>query len=52
MIIFLLISAAVVLLAHKFVMTSVNNYEYYGSNTSRQEWINFERERLGQDLFK
>jgi hypothetical protein len=52
MFIFLIISAAVILLAHKFVMTSVNNYEYYGSNTARQEWINFEREKLGRNLFQ
>jgi len=49
---FVISAAALVILAHKFVMTSVNNYEYYGSNTARQEWINFEREKLGQDLFK
>ena len=52
MFIFFFISAAVVILVHKFVMTSVNNYECYGSNTARQEWINFERERLGRDLVK
>ena len=43
---FLIISAVVALCAHKFVMKSVNDYEYYGS-TARQEWVNFERERLG-----
>ena len=48
MFIFIIISAVIVLLMHRVVMTAVNNYEYYGSNTPRQEWINFERERLGR----
>ena len=48
MFIFLIISVALVVLTHKFIMAAVNNYEYHGSNTARQEWINFERERLGR----
>ena len=48
MFIFLIISIAIAALAHKFIMAAVNNYEYHGSNTARQEWINFERERLGR----
>ena len=47
MLIFIIISATVAVLTHKALMTSVNNYEYYGSSTTRQEWINFEREKLG-----
>ena len=48
MFIFLIISVSIILVMHKVVMTAVNNYEYYGSNTARQEWINFERERLSR----
>ena len=48
MFIFLVISVVLVVSAHKFVMTAVNNYEYHGSNTARQEWVNFERERLSR----
>ena len=48
MFIFLVISVALVVSAHKFVMSAVNNYEYHGSHTARQEWVNFERERLSR----
>lgn len=46
MFIFIVISSVLIVLVHKFVMKAVNSYEYYGSNSIRQEWINFEREHL------
>ena len=48
MFILLIISIAFLVSIHKFVMNSVNSYDSYGSSTARQEWINFERERLGR----
>jgi hypothetical protein len=48
MLTFIILSSIAILLVHKFIMNSVNGYDSYGSSTAKQEWINFERERLGR----
>lgn len=47
MLTFIILSSISVIALHKFVMNSVNGYDSYGSHTAKQEWINFEREKLG-----
>jgi len=46
--IFLIVLTVLVVSLHKGMMGAVNNYESYGSTTAKQEWINFERERLSR----
>jgi hypothetical protein len=48
MFIFLIVLTALIISAHKLLMRSVNRYESYGVGTARQEWVNFERERLSR----
>jgi hypothetical protein len=50
MVIFLLISAALILCIHKFVMSTVENYEYgFGTH---EEWREFERQFRYEDAIK
>jgi len=48
MLIFFIVTTALVVSFHKYIMSAVTNYDSYGSTTAKQEWINFERERLGR----
>jgi len=48
MFIFLIVLTALIISLHKYVMNSVNKYDSYGTYMARQEWINFERERLSR----
>jgi len=48
MFIFLIITTVLAVSFHKYIMSTVNNYESYGSTTAKQEWVNFERERLSR----
>jgi len=48
MFILLIVLTALIIAFHKYTMKAVNNYESYGGTTARQEWINFERERLSR----
>jgi hypothetical protein len=48
MFILLIIATVLVISFHKYIMSTVSNYDSYGSTTAKQEWINFERERLGR----
>jgi hypothetical protein len=48
MLIFFIVTTALVVSLHKYIMSAVTNYDSYGSTTAKQEWINFERERLSR----
>jgi len=48
MLIFFIVTTALVISLHKYIMSTVSNYDSYGSTTAKQEWINFERERLSR----
>jgi len=48
MLILLIVTTVLVVSFHKYIMSAVSNYDSYGSTTAKQEWINFERERLGR----
>jgi hypothetical protein len=48
MFILLITLTVLIVLFHKYIMKSVNNYESYGTSTAKQEWVNFERGRLGR----
>ena len=48
MFIFLIATTLLIISFHKYIMSTVSKYDSYGSTTAKQEWINFERERLGR----
>jgi hypothetical protein len=48
MLIFLITLTITIISFHKYIMSSVNKFDSYGSSTAKQEWINFERERLSR----
>lgn len=48
MLILLIVTTVLIVSLHKYIMSAVTNYDSYGSTTAKQEWINFERERLGR----
>ena len=48
MLIFLITLTVAIISFHKYIMSTVNKYDSYGTSTAKQEWVNFERERLSR----
>jgi hypothetical protein len=48
MLIFLITLTIAIISFHKYIMSTVNKYDSYGTSTAKQEWVNFERERLSR----
>ena len=48
MLISLILLTALIVSLHKYIMSTVNKYDSYGTSTAKHEWVNFERERLSR----